>query len=77
MQQSFNDDLMLEKDTRNFSFSKVQYPNKKNDIKSKRARQEEQPSLSFQESSEEYQIQNYHYFKIFIHLQKTYFQMTL
>ena len=58
MQQSFNDDLLLEKKDTSVNFlSKVQYPNKKTDIKSKRARQEEQPSLSFfRESSEEYQI---------------------
>ncbi|MFL2801308.1 MAG: DNA translocase FtsK [Paracoccaceae bacterium] len=57
-QQSFDDDLTSEsKDSSVSYFSKVQYPNKKTDIKSKRAKQEEQPSLAlFQDKIEDYSI---------------------
>lgn len=58
MQQSFNTDMSSVSNNFNMSyFSKVQYPNKKTDIKSKRAKQEEQPSLSlFQDKIEDYYL---------------------
>ncbi len=56
LQQSFNGELSSEsKDLSISYFSKVHYPNKKPDTKSKRAKQEEQPSLSlFQDKIENY-----------------------
>ena len=56
LQQSFNGELSSEsKDLSISYFSKVHYPNKKLDTKSKRAKQEEQPSLSlFQDKIENY-----------------------
>ena len=56
LQQSFNSELSSEsKDLSISYFSKVHYPNKKPDTKSKRAKQEEQPSLSlFQDKIENY-----------------------
>ena len=56
LQQSFNGELSSEsKDSSISYFSKVHYPNKKTDMKSKRAKQEEQPSLSlFQDKIEDY-----------------------
>ena len=58
LQQSFNGDLSSEsKDLSISYFSKVHYPNKKTDLKSKRAKQEEQPSLSlFQDKIEDYSL---------------------
>ncbi len=58
VQQSFNGDLSSETKNLNISyFSKVQYPNKKKPIKSKRAKQEEQPTLSlFQDEMEDYYL---------------------
>ena len=56
IQQSFNNNLSSETiNSRTNYFSKVQYPNKKTDKKSKTAKQEEQPSLSlFQEKIQDY-----------------------
>ncbi|MEE2621356.1 MAG: DNA translocase FtsK, partial [Pseudomonadota bacterium] len=56
LQKSFNGELSSEsKDLSTSYFSKVHYPSKKADMKSKRAKQEEQPSLSlFQDKIENY-----------------------
>ena len=56
LQKSFNGELSSEsKDLNTSYFSKVHYPSKKADTKSKRAKQEEQPSLSlFQDKIENY-----------------------
>ena len=57
-QQSFPDDMSLENENLNTDFhSKVKYPNKRTDYKSKRAKQEEQPSFSlFQEKNEDFNL---------------------
>ena len=57
-QQSFPDDMSLENENLNTDFhSKVKYPNKRTDYKSKRAKQEEQPSFSlFQEKTEDFNL---------------------
>ena len=65
LQKSFNGELSSEsKDLSTSYFSKVHYPSKKADTKSKRAKQEEQPSLSlFQDKIENYFLHNYPCFK--------------
>ncbi len=57
-QNSFKDMLSSDSKDTNFSYpSRVQYPNKKTDIKSKRAKQEEQPTLSlFQEKLQDFYL---------------------
>ena len=57
-QQTFDDEFTSRSNAYDVSsLSKVKYPNKKIDIKSKRAKQEEQPSLSlFQEKDKDYYL---------------------